>query len=310
MSAGDEYRVSLDVFSGPMDLLLHLIRRDELDVQDVALAQVADQYLQHVRVMHALDPNAAGEFLVLAATLAEIKSRALLPTPPLEAMDDPISEARSVLVKQLLEYKRFKDAARSLGRAADDRARRFVRRPGRLPPELDGVELEEANVWDLLKAFNRVMTAIGEGPSHHDVRYEDTPIEVVAEEILAVIESEGPTRFSALFGDAARPRAIVIQRFLAILELMKQRKIRCEQSQLFDDIFLVRLDEIFEEAEAAASDAALDAPAPVAAGDAATAEIVAQAEFAASTEADAIDQDDENSAAEDDAVERRSRNGR
>ncbi|MDX2199736.1 MAG: segregation/condensation protein A [Phycisphaerae bacterium] len=310
MSAGDEYRVSLDVFSGPMDLLLHLIRRDELDVQDVALAQVADQYLQYVRMMHALDPNAAGEFLVLAATLAEIKSRALLPTPPLEAMDDPISEARSVLVKQLLEYKRFKDAARSLGRAADDRARRFVRRPGRLPPELDGVELEEANVWDLLKAFNRVMTAIGEGPSHHDVRYEDTPIEVVAEEILAVIESEGPTRFSALFGDAARPRVIVIQRFLAILELMKQRKIRCEQSRLFDDIFLVRLDEVFEEAEAAASDAALDAPAPVAAGEAATAEIVAQAEFAAAADEDAIDQDDENSATVDDAVERRSRNGR
>lgn len=238
----EDYRVQLDVFSGPLDLMLYLIRRDELDIQDVSLARIADQYVEYVRALQRIDPNAAGEFLVLAATLAELKSRALLPTPPLEPLDDSSRNSGSVLVTKLLEYKRFKDAAKALGRAADDRAKRYVRRPVALPRELQGVELEEVQVWDLVRAFNRVMTSIGEGPARHDVRYDEVPIEVIQQEIVEIVQNEGPTRFSSLFL-GPMPRPAVIGRFLALLELIKQRRIRCEQPALFDEIYIFLLDE-------------------------------------------------------------------
>jgi segregation and condensation protein A len=102
----DDYRVQLDVFSGPLDLLLYLIRRDELDIQDIPLARLTEQYLEYVKLLEELDPNTAGDFLVMASTLVELKSRALLPTPPLAAEDDE-DDPHRLLVKQLLEYKRF-----------------------------------------------------------------------------------------------------------------------------------------------------------------------------------------------------------
>lgn len=232
----DDYRVQLDIFSGPLDLLLYLIRRDELDIEDISVSRIADQYAEYIKFIDQLDPNAAGEFLVMAATLAEIKSRALLPTPPLEKMDNE-DDPRAVLVTKLLEYKRFKDAARSLGSAADERAKRYVRKPAKLPKELEGVQLEQVQVWDLLKAFNRVMTSIGEGPKLHNVRYDETPIEEIAEEIVELLEQEGPSKFSQLFSDL-KTRSEIVGRFLALLELTRQRRVRFEQPELFDDIYL------------------------------------------------------------------------
>ncbi len=231
-----DYRVQLDVFTGPLDLLLFLIRRDEIDIYDIPIARVTEQYLAHLRTLEALDPNVVGEFLVLASTLLEIKSRALLPTPPLES-GLPGEDPRAPLVRQLLEYKRFKDAARSLGSAADDRARKFVRRPGPLPKELEGVELEEASVWDLLSAFTKVMSAIGRGPGEQRILYDDTPIELYQDEILAALERSGALAFASLFDDAHdRPR--IIGRFLAVLELVRLQRIRAEQEKLFGEIYL------------------------------------------------------------------------
>lgn len=255
MNSTDDYRVELDVFSGPLDLLLYLVRRDELDIQDVSISRVADQYFDFVKTLQHIDPNTAGEFLVLAATLAEMKSRALLPTPPLEPMEDGDDPGR-LLVAQLLEYKRFKDAALSLGRAADDRSKRYVRRPASLPRELHGVELEEVQVWDLVRAFNKVLTSIGDGPRSHNVRYDETPIEVLADEIIEIIVQEGPTRFSALFA-GPMPRPLVIGRFLALLELTRQRRIRFEQPALFEEIY------IFLQQQAAPEDEAPEDRAPV-----------------------------------------------
>src|SRR5262245_59256197 len=119
-----EYQVQLDIFSGPLDLLLFLLKRDELYIQDIPLVRVTDQYLEYVRLLEQIDPNTAGDFLVMASTLIEMKSRALLPTPPLDGEDEE-EDARIALVRQLLEYKRFKDAARALGSAADERSKRF-----------------------------------------------------------------------------------------------------------------------------------------------------------------------------------------
>lgn len=253
-----DYRVQLDVFSGPLDLLLYLVRRDEVDIHDIPLARVADQYLAYVRLLESLDPDAAGEFLVLAATLLEMKSRALLPTPPIEA-EDEIEDSRSTLVRQLLEYKRFKDAARALGSAADDRQKRYVRRPGDLPAELMGVELEEVEIWDLVEAFGRVMSSIGAGPGLHRVRYDERPIEEYQAEIVETLERAGPAPFHTLFHDRG-DRAYIVGLFLALLELVRRRRLRAEQDTVHAVIYLFLLDELdYVEPEAA--------PVPIAIGE-------------------------------------------
>lgn len=235
----DDYRVQLDVFTGPLDLLLYLIRRDEVDIYDIPIARLTEQYLAHVHTLEELDPNVVGEFLVMASTLVELKSRALLPSAPLAGSGEA-EDPRAPLVRQLLEYKRFKDAARSLGTAADDRAQRFVRVPAELPKELAGVELEEVQVWDLLSAFTKVMTAIGRGPGEHQVRYDDMPIELHAAEILAILEQDGPTTFAALFEPPVE-RIQIVGRFLALLELIRACRIRAEQERICGTIYLFLL---------------------------------------------------------------------
>jgi segregation and condensation protein A len=250
-----EYRVQLDVFSGPLDLLLYLVRRDEVDIQDIQIARITDQYLTYVKLLEHLDPNAAGDFLVMASTLIEMKSRALLPTPPLEGVDEE-DDARVALVRQLLEYKRFKDAARALGSAADDRAKRFVRKPCDLPEELRGVELEEVEVWDLLAAFGKLMTAIGQGPGLHEIRNVDRPIETYASAIVARLELKGPTTLQALFVECTS-RAEVVGLFLALLELIRKRRVRAEQAGTFGPIYLFELEEVEDDTDEASSSEAL-----------------------------------------------------
>lgn len=235
----DDYRVQLDVFAGPLDLLLYLIRRDELAIEDISITRVTEQYLDYVQMLERLDPNAAGEFLVLASTLIELKSRALLPSPPLDVADDE-DDPRSALVRQLLEYKRFKDAARALGTAAAERAERFVRQPADLPTELRGVELEDVEVWDLLTAFDQVMRSIGRGPAQHKVRYDDTPIEDYAADILARLARSGPLPFHALFHDR-RERDVIVGLFLALLELIRACQVRAEQDHSAAAIYLFLL---------------------------------------------------------------------
>lgn len=243
-SVSDEYRVKLDVFSGPLDLLLYLIKRDELDIQDIALTQVTDQYLEYVKVLEALDPDGAGEFLVLASTLIEIKSRALLPAAPPEAWADD-DDPRATLVKELLEYKRFKDAARELGSAAEERAKRYIRVPAELPKEMAGVELEDVAIWDLVSAFSKVMSSIGSGPRQHEVSYDDTPLEVWADEMIESIRSNSVTKFHDLF-TGRRRRAEMIGMFLALLELMRNHRVRVEQEKNFGAMYLFLLEEVEE----------------------------------------------------------------
>ncbi len=238
----EDYRVQLEVFTGPLDLLLFLIRRDEVDIQDIPIARIAGQYLEHARVLEHLDPDAAGDFLVMATTLVEIKSRSLLPSLPFDASDDD-DDPRAPLVRQLLEYKRFKDAANSLGSAADERAKRYIRQPVDLPKELEGLKFEEAQVWDLLSAFGQVMASIGRGPTQHDILYDDMPIELHAAEVVAILEREGPRTFRALFDDQP-DRAQIVGRFLALLELIRAGRIRAEQESSFGVIYIFLLAEV------------------------------------------------------------------
>lgn len=220
-----------------MDLLLFLIRREEVDIYDIPIAHITQQYVGYVNLIQAMDPNLAGDFLVLAATLMEIKSRTLLPSPPLEEGADEIIDPRLELVRQLLEYKAFKDAAQSLGAAAQWQALKFTRRPVLPQAESEDLDLEEVAVWDLLDAFNKLLEQTGQRDQTHDVVYDDTPIALHAADVVDSLQRAGGSqRFEQIF--EGRSRSELIGLFLALLELIRQRRLRVEQDKPFGTITL------------------------------------------------------------------------
>ena len=166
-----DYRVNLDIFAGPLDLLLYLVRKEEVDIYDIPIAQITDQYLRYVEMLKSFDMDLAGDFLVMAATLMQIKSAMLLPmTEPQQLDGDELADPRAELIRQLLEYKKFKDAANLLDAAADSRLERFAR-PGsiieRLSPDAEPeIDLEQVSVWDLLEAFDSICKATRRGGQH------------------------------------------------------------------------------------------------------------------------------------------------
>ena len=240
-----DYRVTLDIFDGPLDLLLHLIRRHELDVCDVALAGITDRYLRHVAVLRELsargegggvDLDTVGDFLVVAATLLEIKSNELLPRPEAEQSNveavDPASlgDARLELVRQLLEYKRLRDSADRLEAMREEFSQRFPRVPAARPAADDDagpppLALEELHVWDLLATFEKLMAELGRrGPARHEVTVDDTPIDLHAADIADRVAREGRVSFrSLLIGRKSRGEMIGV--FLALLELVRQKRV-------------------------------------------------------------------------------------
>jgi len=238
----DDYRIQLDTYSGPMELLLYLIRRDEVDIYDIPIARILEQYLDYVRMLEVLDPDGVADFLVLAATLMEIKSRMLLPKPPPEETDDGDGlDPRADLVRQLLAYRAFREAAASLDRRADLHSRRFARPPLDLPAGEGEVDIEDVQIWDLLRAFNKLMSAVGAGRAFHEITYDDTPISLHALDITDRLEREGPSLpFSRIF--EGRTRSEMIGLFLALLELIRQRRVRVEQTGKFGQIEVHLLD--------------------------------------------------------------------
>jgi segregation and condensation protein A len=236
-----DYRVELEAYNGPLDLLLFLIRREEVDIQDIPVARITGQYLEYVGLLHELDPEGVSEFLVVAATLVEIKSRMLLPRPPAEEVEDHLGDPRFELVRQLLQYQRFKEAARGLEEAADIHHRRHPRVPAVAPEDEDGVELDSVEVWDLFDAFRRLMEQIGRAGPTHQVSVDDTPVTLHAEDMLDSLQrSGGIQRFDEIF--SGRTRGEMIGLFLALLELIRQRRVRASQDAQFAPILLHLID--------------------------------------------------------------------
>jgi len=235
----EDYRVHLDVYNGPLDLLLYLIRREEVDIHDIPIARLTEQYVQYVELIKQVDPNIVGDFLVLAATLMEIKTRMLLPAAAEseEGEEDFGLDPRGDLVRQLLEYKKFKDAAGDLRAAAQLQSMQHPRRPGDLPVDTDELEIEDAQVWDLMSAFTNVLEAIGRGPQIHEVIYDDTPIELHELDILDRLERDGAMAFSRVF-EGAESRGQLLGVFLALLELVRVQKVRARQDRSFGEIHI------------------------------------------------------------------------
>jgi segregation and condensation protein A len=244
-----DYRVELDVYNGPLDLLLYLIKRDELDIYDIPIAQITDSYIHHVSMLRelkegGLDINVAGDFLVMAATLMEIKSQMLLPRPkPEEGKEtsaaQDLADPRYELVRQLLEYKRFKDTANALERRQWEHANRFPRIPAKLEGEADEpppVDLDEVQIWDLLSAFTALMKEVGaRKPRYHEVTYDDTPIDLHAADIEDRLKRDGKLSLRELVV-GRKSRSEMIGVFLALLELIREKKILVNQPETLGDV--------------------------------------------------------------------------
>jgi len=235
----EDYRVNLDVYNGPLDLLLYLIRRDEVDIHDIPIARITEQFVQYVEVIKQLDPNLVGDFLVVAATLMEIKTRMLLPSAPEceEDEDDFAIDPRGELVRQLLEYKRFKDAAGDLNAAASLQSMQHPRQPGAIKLDSDELDLEDVQVWDLMGAFAKVMESIGQGPKYHEVIYDDTPIELHELDITDRLQRDGSMPFGRVF-EGAGSRGQLVGLFMALLELVRLQRVFARQEQNFGEIFI------------------------------------------------------------------------
>lgn len=237
-----DYQVQTDIYNGPMDLLLYLIRRNEIDLYDIPLALVTQQYCAYVELLSVIDPNVAGDFLVLAAVLMEMKSRMLLPRAPAEDGEaEDLSDPRLELVRQLLEYKKFKDVSFELGHAAQTQAMRWPRVPAKpAPQEPTEVDLEDVQIWDLVAAFNKIVASIGGTRAAHEVVFDDTPIALHAADVLDRLQAEGGELF---FEDVflGRTRAEMIGLFLALLELIRQQRVRVVQEAAFSPIRIVLL---------------------------------------------------------------------
>jgi segregation and condensation protein A len=234
-----DYQVDLDVFRGPLDLLLYLVKRNEVDVIDIPIARVAEQFIEYLGVLEFIDVERAGDFLVMAATLMEIKSRMLLPRAEDEAGE--LDNTRLELVRQLMEYKRYKEAALLLEAQAEKQLSRLPRQPAELPTASNPIDqpLHSVELWDLVSAFGRLMReTLALEPQQ--IVDDQTPIHVYMENISEMFRRHGRLAFSAVF-TPPYSRSRLVGLFLAILELIKSRKITAEQPDPFGEIWLLAM---------------------------------------------------------------------
>jgi len=241
-TSSELYNVELDIYKGPLDLLLYLIRRAEVDVYDIPIAEVTAQYLGYIDLMRDVNITIAGEFVLMAATLMEIKSKMLLPTAELDDLDEEQGDPRAELVRQLLEYKRFKDAAMVLGEAGEEQSKKFPRPPidnealGLEPREEEDI-FADVSLWDLLTAFSKVLkeTSLNQPQTIYDT---DKPLKYFMLIVLEALREQEKVRFTELFVDM-QDRAQVIGVFLALLELIRLKRAKVEQAREFGEIYLM-----------------------------------------------------------------------
>jgi segregation and condensation protein A len=236
----DAPQIHLPQFDGPLDLVLYLIRREKIDVHDIPIAPITRQYMAYLDLMQELNLDVAGEFFVMAATLIHIKSKMLVPIEPTEAQgDEELVDPREELVRRLLEFQRYKDAAGVLHQQAQIRAAQWTR-PDTVLPRFDdaGEEMIEAGLYDLIAAFKellerrKVLVA-------HEVEDEGPPVEQRMQELLAMIREGESLEFLELFA-ALETKAEMITTFLALLELIRLKRVRVYQRGMFGPIRVFR----------------------------------------------------------------------
>ena len=231
------YEVKIDAFAGPLDLLLYLIRRNEVDIYDISISEITEQYVEYINLMEMLDLDIAGEFLVMAATLLQMKSEAMLPAGVTVDYEEPMM-TREELVRQLLEYRKFKDAANVLSQKQEDQQNLYAR--SFVEPGFEGFDLKEfrinATLFDLLSAFRTVLQGV---PAEEltGLREEAFTVQQKIAEIMGGFKKNKRLEFSSLFSSVGSRLEIIVT-FLALLELIRTKRIIARQAQLFSKIWL------------------------------------------------------------------------
>ena len=236
------YRVRLHEFEGPLDLLLFFIRRDELDIHDIPIAQITDEFLGYVRVMEKIDLDGVGDFIYMAAVLINIKVRMLLPSPEVDDEGDPLDPRRE-LVERLLEYVRFKEAAHRLAQQHEAREQHFVRGAAGRPdaPAVREPDVE-GTLFDLIAALGRILTEAPDDEAVHAVRRVEYTVEEQTDVVLTMLRAQTErVPFREIV--AHRSKAYVIATFLAVLELVRQRQVDLYVGDVPDEFYLAEADE-------------------------------------------------------------------
>ena len=250
MPVQEEYKVELEVFEGPLDLLLYLIKRDEVDIYDITIERITSQYMEHLSVMRMLDLNIAGEFIVMAATLMMIKSRLLLPIEERAEEEEEEDDPRWDLVRQLVEYKKFKDIANQLQEREYHQENVFDfggKSVAVLEPDDPSLVMQDVSLFDLIAAFSEVLKhappeQIGEIAGDHYT------VADKIDHVLKTIRAKGSMRFSEMFSKMASRHEIICT-FLAMLELLRLRHVKAAQDSHFGEIVITKSDEAEEDVD-------------------------------------------------------------
>jgi len=231
-----DYKVKLEVFEGPLDLLLYLIKQDEIDIYDISLERITSQYLEYLQAFKELNIELAGEFIVMAANLIYLKSRSLLPLdqqPPEEDAEE--EDPRWGLIRQLIEYKKFKEAATELHVRELQQERMFSRESAPSSALQEPLRLGEVGIFQLINAFQTVIKRIEARQEVQEIFGERFSVSEKIDMILRRVATGDPLRFSDLFG-AAVSRVEVVVTFLALLELIRLKQVRAFQKNIFEEI--------------------------------------------------------------------------
>ena len=229
------YSIKIPIFEGPLDLLLHLIRENKIDIYDIPIAIITRQYLDYIQVMKELNLDIAGDFLVMAATLIHIKSRMLLP-PDEEVPPEELEDPRRELVQRLLEYQAFKEAALSLREKENEWVKIFQREPSSDEDE-EGIHLSDVNLFDLLDAFKKILETAP--PEVGTITRETLTVKDKMHFIMDTLEGKEAVRFEDLFAGGIT-RSQIIVTFIALLELTRLGLIRAYQEREFGHIWIIK----------------------------------------------------------------------
>jgi len=235
------YKVKLNIFEGPLDLLLFLIKREKIDIYDIPIASITRQYLEYLELMKLLDLEIAGEFLVIAATLMHIKSKMLLPQDESDLEEEEEEDPREELVRRLLEYKKYKEAAVDLADMQRRNKDVFLRKGDAVDGKIildDGTEYFEASLFDLITAFRKILKDVPKKTFHKVIKDEFSVSDKI-HEIYHILAERSKILFSSLFRKARDKNEIIVI-FLAILELIKMREVFITQKDFFEEIEIVR----------------------------------------------------------------------
>ena len=232
-----DYKVRLEIFEGPLDLLLYLIKRDEIDIYEISIERITRQYLEYLQAFKELNLDIAGEFVVMAANLIYLKSRSLLPAdqqPPDEEAEE--DDPRWDLIRQLIEYKKFKEAAAQLHARALEQERIFTRDSGATTTTADApLRLAEVGIFQLIHAFQDVIKRVEARENLQEMFGEHFTVSDKIDIILERVADGASVRFTELFGDIVSRVEIVVT-FLALLELIRLKQVRAIQRNVFDEI--------------------------------------------------------------------------